>query len=204
MELDALKSLTPSVCMTAWYMELCGGRSARGGYRGKLGGVSVNSPPCIKNRHARAALCAVLTSPTKPPLTFPHCLGGCGSQRWLFLHFIQVRSDLLSLVKHWRSWPRWPPLAASQCQNNTSSSAEGLRCSACCYKIMLPSFGFLHIYTLINCQIKTKCRLNLMSVFLHIKLLKEEFAPQRISSGCVYVLGSRSLIQNLDTDYVLA
>lgn len=74
-----------------------------------VGGVSVNSPPCIKNRHAGAALCAVLTSPTQPTLTFPHSAGGCGSLRQLFLHFIQVRSDLLSLVKHWRSWPRCPP-----------------------------------------------------------------------------------------------
>lgn len=92
MELDILKSLPPSVFMTAWYMELCGGGCARGGCRGKLerggeqerlwgGGVSVNSPPCVKNRHAVAALCAVLTSPTEPPLTFPHSAGGCGSQR---------------------------------------------------------------------------------------------------------------------------
>lgn len=44
------------------------------------GGISVNSPPCVKNRHAGAALCAVLTSPTKPPLTFPHSAGGCGSR----------------------------------------------------------------------------------------------------------------------------
>lgn len=106
---------------------------------------SVNSPPCIMNRHAGAALCAVLTSPTEPLLTFPHSAGGCGSQCWLFLHFIQVRSDLLSLVKHWRLWPPVAPSLPANVKITQAALQRASAASARCYEIALASFVRLNI-----------------------------------------------------------
>lgn len=155
------------------------------------GGVSVNSPPCIKNWHAGAALRVALTSPSKPPLTFPHSAGGCGSQRRLFLHFIQVSSELLSLVKHWRSWPHWPPSLPASVKITQAARRRASAALPACYEIMLPLFGCLKVYLRLKFQIKTKCRLDLISVFLHIKLLKKSL-PDSICSVamcvCVCVL----------------
>lgn len=100
------------VCLCAWVGE----------------GVSVNSPPGIKNCHAGAMLCAALTSPTNPLLTFPCGAGGYESQCRLYPGQIwtSLTGKALPLVTP------VPPLVATLCQNTTTCSMEGLHCSACC------------------------------------------------------------------------
>lgn len=66
-----------------------------------------------------------------------------------------------------------PPSLPASVKITQAALRRAHRCSARCYEIMLPSFGSLNIYTRINVRIKTKCQLDLISVFLHIKLLKE-------------------------------
>lgn len=105
-----------------WWWWIC----SRGLERQWEGG-SVNSPPCIKNWHAGAALC----------VAWPH-------QASRHSHFLTAREAVEASVDCFFSLSRstltskalafvtpQAPLAASQCQNNTSSSAEGLGCSAC-------------------------------------------------------------------------